>query len=409
MKVISASVALTGLLVQMSLAGIAFQEVQYKGRLEPELIAGQPMMGVNLKAPTDQDKRLLPAIADGDTLYVGAMSIGLDKQKNTLNIFVVKSSDEKRASYLYVDLNQDGKLTADERFDYSTVSMIKQAFIRIPLNGAIFKAYPVILSLPTGAPGGDGPRGPFLLKSLFTVARGIVDIDGRKTLVEYSVSPTGEIDPRNGRVAVDCDGDGKIDTNLFSSLETSNARNESVVFRVDKHFVSTKSADKASGEIILRSHPASDYTRIEMLAGTEVPDFTFVDFEGKSHTLSDFRGKYVLLDFWGTWCGPCVAQIPHLKETYEKYRDRGFEILGMDREVDDKQTAEKVRKFLADKGVTWTQATSESISELVEKRFRIGVFPTTFLLDPQGRIVPPGAGLAGPGLMATLDKVLPPK
>ena len=97
-----------------------------------------------------------------------------------------------------------------------------------------------------------------------------------------------------------------------------------------------------------------------------MPDFTFVDFEGKSHKLSDFRGKCVLLDFWGTWCGPCVAQIPHLKETYEKYHDRGFEILGMGREVDDKQTAEKVKKFLGDKGVTRMQATSESIRELVD-------------------------------------------
>ena len=389
---------------------LAFQEVEYMGRLEPELRAENPMAGVTLRPATDQDKLLLPALADGDIVYAGAMNIGLDKQKNALNIFVIKSSDEKRASYLYVDLNQDGKLTADERFEYAqdaaTGSIVKQAIIRIPLNGAIFKSYPVRLSLPNAAPGGDGPRGPFLLKSLFTVARGTVDIDGRKTLVEYSVSPTGEIDPTTGNVAVDCDGDGKIDRNLFSSLESLTARNESIVFRVDKYYVSTKLVDTTNGRIILRAHPASDYTRIEMRLGTEVPDFTFVDFEGKARRLSDFRGKYVLLDFWGTWCAPCVAQIPHLKEVYEKYRNRGFEILGMDREMDDKQTAEKVKKFLADKGVTWTGATSESVRDVVEKRFRIGVYPTTFLLDPQGRIVNLGVGS---GVMTTLDKVLPAK
>jgi thiol-disulfide isomerase/thioredoxin len=402
MKRISVSVTFIWLLVQLSPAAVAVQEVQYMGRLEPELTAGQPMAGVSLKPATDQDKRLLPSIADGDTVYVGVMNIGEGKQKNPLNIFVIRSSDETRSSYLYVDLNQDGKLTADERVNYTqdaaTGSTIKQAIVRMPLNGVLFKSYPVRLSIPTAAPGGDGPRGPFLLKSLYTVARGSVDIDGRKTLVEYSVSPTGEIDPTTGNVAVDCDGDGKIDRNLFSSLESLSARNESIVFRVDKQYVSTKLVDTTDGRIILRGHPASDYTRIEMRLGTEVPDFTFVDFEGRSRKLSEFRGKYVLLDFWGTWCGPCIAQIPHLKEVYEKYHDRGFEILGMDREMDDKQTAEKVKKFLADKGVTWAQATSESISDLVEKRFRIGVYPTTFLLDPQG--FAPGTSMSNLDLTA---------
>ena len=143
--------------------------------------------------------------------------------------------------------------------------------------------------------------------------------------------------------------------------------------------------------------------------GAELPDFTFVDFAGKTRRLSDFRGKYVLLDFWGTWCGPCVGEIPHLKEAYDKYRDRGFEILGMDREMDEKKTVEIVRQFLSEKGATWTEATTESIKDLVEKRFRIMAYPTTILLDPKGRIIDLGGGLRGKGLLTALDKILPAK
>ena len=162
-----------------------------------------------------------------------------------------------------------------------------------------------------------------------------------------------------------------------------------------------------TGEVVLRSHPASEYQRIELQIGAEVPDFAFTDFDGKARKLSEFRGKYVLLDFWGSWCGPCVADIPHLKEAYEKYRSRRFEIIGMD---EDKEL-EKVKKFVAEKGMTWPQATTESIGELAKKRFRVTAYPTLVLLDPNGKIVSLSRKdqmpLRGEKLLETLDKVLP--
>jgi len=67
-------------------------------------------------------------------------------------------------------------------------------------------------------------------------------------------------------------------------------------------------------------------------AGGPAPDFTKPDVNGKAVSLSQFRGKYVLLDFWGSWCGPCRAANPHLKELYATYKDKGFEILGVSSE-----------------------------------------------------------------------------
>ena len=106
-----------------------------------------------------------------------------------------------------------------------------------------------------------------------------------------------------------------------------------MVFRVGNQYFSTKKVDLEKNLIIMREHSASDYKRVELVMGAELPDFTFSDFDGKKHKLSEFRGKFVLIDFWATWCKPCLADIPHLKELSEKYKDKGFEILGMDSET----------------------------------------------------------------------------
>ena len=114
-----------------------------------------------------------------------------------------------------------------------------------------------------------------------------------------------------------------------------------------------------------------------------MPNFEFTDLTGKARSLAEFRGKYLLVDFWGVWCVDCRRETPFQVEAYKRFRSRGFEILGLD--WDDK--IETVTDYMTKTGITWTQARKDSILELTEVRYRIYEYPSTLLLGPDGKVI----------------------
>lgn len=118
--------------------------------------------------------------------------------------------------------------------------------------------------------------------------------------------------------------------------------------------------------------------------GRPAPDFTLTDIDGKTLRLSDFRGKWVLLDFWGSWCIWCRKGNPALVELYQKYGGKDFEIIGLaarDRE-------DNWKKAIAEDGLTWRHANlalNEGGNDLPAK-YNVSGFPTKILIDPEGNI-----------------------
>jgi thiol-disulfide isomerase/thioredoxin len=126
------------------------------------------------------------------------------------------------------------------------------------------------------------------------------------------------------------------------------------------------------------------------------------DIEGKPIDLADYKGKVVLIDFWATWCGPCVAELPNVIAAYEKYHPHGFEILGISLDKD----REAFDKFVADRKMTWRHHyDGKHWKNDVAVAYGVQSIPATYLIGPDGKVV--AVGLRGKALEQKLAKLLP--
>jgi thiol-disulfide isomerase/thioredoxin len=131
------------------------------------------------------------------------------------------------------------------------------------------------------------------------------------------------------------------------------------------------------------------------------PEFSVQDLEGKPLSLAAMKGKVVLIDFWATWCGPCVAELPHVLKAYEKHRAQGFEIIGisLDKEKD------QLTSFLTREKMTWAQhLDGEDPDTSLAFKYGIKSIPATFLLDREGKIIE--KNLRGEALEAAVAKAV---
>ncbi|MBL1410048.1 TlpA disulfide reductase family protein [Sphingobacterium faecale] len=129
--------------------------------------------------------------------------------------------------------------------------------------------------------------------------------------------------------------------------------------------------------------------------GAEATDFSRRDINGNVISLSDFKGKYVLLDFWGSWCGPCRASHPHLRDLHAEYKSKGLEIIGI---ASEGSNSERARKAWVDAinedQIEWIHILNDEEKDKQDlvKTYSITAFPTKILLDKDGKIVYRGVG-----------------
>jgi thiol-disulfide isomerase/thioredoxin len=157
-----------------------------------------------------------------------------------------------------------------------------------------------------------------------------------------------------------------------SGPELSAADKQSIAQRVLDH-PAAPAAIKAEARLILSGEKA--------YAVGKPLDISFTAVDGRKVSLADLKGKVVLIDFWATWCGPCVAEVPTVKATYDKYHAAGFEIVGIS--LDDSK--EPLLRFIKEHQMSWPQYfDGKQWNNDISSRFGISGVPTEWLVDRKG-------------------------
>lgn len=162
--------------------------------------------------------------------------------------------------------------------------------------------------------------------------------------------------------------------------------------------LSEKVRNSKQGRAFATSIAAIKSTSVGKLA----PDFTHLNANDKPIRLADFKGKYVLIDFWASWCGPCRAENPKVLKAYNTFKDKNFTVLGVS--VDEHK--DKWLKAIKDDGMPWTQLidSDRSNKNRAGDLYAIKSIPTNFLIDPTGRIL--AKNLFGEALERKLEEVI---
>jgi thiol-disulfide isomerase/thioredoxin len=174
--------------------------------------------------------------------------------------------------------------------------------------------------------------------------------------------------------------------------------------QLTQDFAGTATAQKVTDLLPqLAQAMAAASTKKTLPVGAAFPAFAVHDLDGKALSPDNYKGKILLVDFWATWCGPCMAEMPNVIKTYNKYHANGFEIIGVSLDQPDQKAM--LTAFLAKNKMPWPQFYDGKYwqNELAVK-YGIEEIPSNFLLDANGQII--GEDLRGDDLDAAVGKAL---
>lgn len=168
-------------------------------------------------------------------------------------------------------------------------------------------------------------------------------------------------------------------------------------------FPDTKLGHEADGLLAGLERQVEIQKRDRNLIGTQFSDFAEKDTTGQPLSVSRFKGKVVLLDFWATWCQPCLQEMPNVIETYQKYHAQGFEVIGVS--LDDEGDREMLAKFTQKYEMPWPQFfDGKGWKNKLAVQYEVSSIPRSYLIDGTGKII--GMNVRGEQLPAAVAKAL---
>jgi len=391
----------------------------YRGTLDPDLVE-VGYTGQAFTPATPADLARLPGTLDSASrAWVGTFRFSDDSdqqhplQKALPAIAIVTPN---KPDVLYVNVNGDSlpaPFTDKDKYVFtpSTVKPVlsgdQETRFVLPLPGTVFHGYPVrVIDSPRRAPDTDTEYYLFVRDAR---VQGTITLGGHPTLAQFEVSPiTGKVRTL-GTFSLDVTRNGAIEPYSRTENQYRWDPRVPIMFKVGDTYVTPGTVDERAGTFTMRGLTAREYVPA-MDTGVTLANFAFGTLDGATRHLSDYRGKYVLLDFWTISCGPCIRAMPDLEAAYLKYHDRGFDIVGVN--LDEHLDVQKFNDFLTQQKSTWTHTSvsvkpmGPALEQYINLHCRIHSYPTTVLIGPTGKIVAMDDDLAGQGLQRMLERLL---
>lgn len=172
---------------------------------------------------------------------------------------------------------------------------------------------------------------------------------------------------------------------LYLQVFNNTDKGVEMIKQLKTDYPGTKPAQNADRILdSVKQQAAAKKIQSGLAEGTKFPDFNEKDSTGKPLSIANYKGKVVLLDFWATWCGPCVHELPNVIKTYDTHHKQGFEIIGISLDKDQ----EKLASFTKEKNMTWVQYFDGLVwQNKLAVKYGVNSIPATYLLDGQGTII----------------------